>query len=49
MENPNESAVSRRRRRKTKFETIKEAYLPYIFLLVTLVLVTIFVAVALLR
>ena len=49
MDSTEYRTLPRRRRRKTKTEIIKENYLPYIFLLVTLVLVVIFVAGSLIR
>ena len=38
-----------RRRRKTKAEIIKEHYLPYLFLLLTLILIVVFVIGSVLR
>lgn len=38
-----------RRRRKTKMEIIKEAYLPYLFLMAAAVLIIIFIIGALVR
>lgn len=48
MVNSEKTANMLRRRRKTKAQIMKEAYLPYIFLLVTLVLVIVFIVGALL-
>lgn len=38
-----------RRRRKTKIEIIKEAYLPYVFLLAAAIIIVIFIIGALVR
>ncbi len=44
-----EPTANSRRRRKTKAEIIKEAYLPYIFLMLAAVLIVIFIIGALVR
>jgi len=49
MDSTEHKATPRRRRRKTKAEIIKEHYLPYIFLLLTLIIMVIFIADSLLR
>jgi len=49
MEEQLQAPAQPRRRRKTRMEIIKEAYLPYLFLLIATVLVIIFIIGALVR
>ena len=46
---PKAPAAPRRRKRKTKMQIIKEAYLPYIFLMAAALLILIFIIGALIR
>lgn len=46
---PKTPSAPRRRKRKTKMQIIKEAYLPYIFLMAAALLIVIFIIGALIR